>query len=97
MTTHKDITIIQGDTYVHTITFDESQSGYSFAATLNAIALVDSMASDNVTLTLTLSAAQTAALVADGTTIYKWRLIRTNDSDSTVYTVMQGTAKVVDV
>lgn len=97
MSNQRDITIVQGDTYTQEVIFSESQADYTFAATLNSISFITSLASDNVTLTLTLTAAQTQALAADGTTVYKWRLRRSSaDATPTVLTVLKGKALVRD-
>lgn len=98
MSNQRDITITKGDTYIQQVIFDESQAGYSFAATLNSQSITTSLAADNVTVTLSLTAAQTAALDADGSTIYKWKLRRTSSAATpTVLTILHGKASVVSV
>lgn len=91
MSNKRDISLIAGDTYTQEVIFSESQEGYTFAATINSTDFISSMASDNVTLTLTLTAAQTAALNTDSSTVYKWRLRRYSaDATPTVLTILYG-------
>lgn len=97
-TNRRDITIIAGDTYTQTVIFDESQAGYSFTASLNnSIPFTCSMASDNVTLTLTLNSIVTASLDLDNT-VYKWKLRRSDGAATpSVLTVLHGKATVTSV
>lgn len=98
MATRKDIEIIRTDSYTHVLEFTEDQSAYTFTATLtdgtNTVSFnVTETSSTEITLSLT--TAQTTALDADGTTQYKWRAIRTLDTETT--TVAAGRAVVIDI
>lgn len=97
MTNQRNITVIAGDTYTQEVVFTESQEGYTFSASLNGVAFATSLASDNVTLTLTLYPAQTAALDTTSTP-YSWKLRRFSaDATPEVTTILYGKAHVLSV
>ena len=97
MSNQRNIVIIAGDTYTQEVAFTESQADYTFTATLNNIPFTTSMASDNVTLTLTLYPVQTAALDLDNT-VYKWNLKRYSSAATPeVTTILYGKATIQSV
>lgn len=97
MSNQRNITIIAGDTYTQEVVFTESQEGYTFVALLNDVSFTTSLASDNVTLTLTLYPSQTAALDLDNT-VYKWKLRRYSAAATPeVTTILYGKATVLSV
>lgn len=96
MSARRDITIIKGDSYTHTLTFETDQSEYTYTATLSSETATTSFVVTTVSTTETtlfLAAATTDAF--DVTAVYKWRVIRTDGTNVT--TILHGRANVVDV